>query len=176
MMFTDGSRLLVECVTAQAVVGIAQQAFGPGVTAREQEVAARWELASRRSEQTLEAACGGEASGVLSQPDSGCCSVNDQDLEGGDTRHGALSVRDIALSTSGGATATRDSALSVRDTALSTGGNAGATVASSKGGVVTLVGKSLVRTDGARGAVALTVEVVGKARLANILEVGRRPS
>jgi hypothetical protein len=36
-----------------------------------------------------------------------------------------------------------------------------------------------VRTDGAalllhRGAVALTVKVVGKARLANILEVGRR--
>jgi hypothetical protein len=97
---------------------------------------------------------------VLSQPDSGCCSVNDRDLEGGDTRHGALSVR---------------------DTALSTGGNAGATVASSKGGVVTLVGKSLMRTDGApwllhRGAVALTVEVVGETRLANILEVGRRPS
>jgi hypothetical protein len=131
--------------------------------------------------QTLEAACGGEASGVLSQPDSGCCSVNDRDLEGGDTRHGALSVRDIALSTRGGARATRDSALSVRDTALSTEGNAGATVASSKGGVVTLVGKSLMRTDGApwllhRGAVALTVEVVGETRLANILEVGRRPS
>jgi hypothetical protein len=50
-MCTDGSRLLVECVAAQAVVGSAQQAFGPGVvTAREQEVAAHWELASRRSE------------------------------------------------------------------------------------------------------------------------------
>lgn len=44
--------------------------------------------------------------------------------------------------------------------------------------LVVLVGKNLVRTDEAawlhRGAVALTVEIVGETRLANILEVGRR--
>ena len=47
------------------------------------------------------------------------------------------------------------------------------------GSVVTLVSQSLVGTDRAAlllhcGAVALTVEVVREARLANILEVGRR--
>jgi hypothetical protein len=69
MMFTDGSQLLTEGVAAQAVVGSAQQAFGPGVSAREQADAAHWGLASPRNEQILEAACGGEASRVLSQPD-----------------------------------------------------------------------------------------------------------
>jgi len=69
MMCADGSHFLVEGVAAQAVVGSAQQAFGPGVSAREQAAAAHWGLASPRNEQILEAACGAEASGVLSIPD-----------------------------------------------------------------------------------------------------------
>jgi hypothetical protein len=40
MMCADGSHFLVEGVAAQAVVGSAQQAFGPGVSAREQAAAA----------------------------------------------------------------------------------------------------------------------------------------
>ena len=103
------------------------------------------------------------------------------------TRGGALSVRDIALSAGGNAGAT---VASSRGGLLSLAARSHAvrakrtivegTVASRRGrggSVVTLVGQSLVGTDGAallhRGAVVLTVEVVSETRLTNILEVGR---
>jgi hypothetical protein len=65
----DGSRLLVQCIATQAVAGSVERPFWPGVTAREQAAAIHWEPASPRNEQALEPACGGKASGVVSQPD-----------------------------------------------------------------------------------------------------------